>query len=103
MTKINLSKTLTGFAAAAVVATVTFAASGNAFAHGMGHMNSGLHTTNLSTTTTNTLSKTSDHSRDRDRRHRRFFSVGYVTPDLVCVYKRTIHGLVKICPDDWYY
>jgi hypothetical protein len=100
MTNINLTKTLTGFAAAAVVATVTLAASGNAFAHGMSHMGSTSH--NLSLSQSNTMIKTSDHGRDRDRRHRRFFSVGYVAPELVCVYKRTAYGLVKICPDDWY-
>jgi hypothetical protein len=28
--------------------------------------------------------------------------VGYVTPGYACVYKQTIDGIVKICPDDWY-
>jgi hypothetical protein len=51
------------------------------------------------------MTKTSDRDRDHDRfdrRHRRFFAFGYVAPDYACVYKRTIDGIVKICPDDWY-
>jgi hypothetical protein len=108
MTKINLSKSLTGIAAAVAIATVTFAISDSAFAHGsMGHMSSGPHTLSLTqtntTTKTNTMNKTSDHDRGRfDRHHRRFFAFGYVTPGYACVYKRTINGIVKICPDDWY-
>jgi hypothetical protein len=108
MTKINLSKSLTGITAAIAIATVTFATSGGAFAHGsMGHMGSGLHTQNFTqtntTTKTNAMTKTSDHNRGRfDRRHRRFFAFGYAAPDYACVYKRTIDGIVKICPDDWY-
>jgi hypothetical protein len=104
MTMINLSKTFTGIAAAAIT-TATLTASGSAFAHGMGHMSSGMgtHTTNF--VQTNGVTKTSDHGRDhdrRDRRHRRFIAFGYVAPDYACIYKRTIDGLVKICPDDWY-
>jgi hypothetical protein len=109
MTKINRSKSLTGIAAAIAIATVTFATS-SAFAHGsMGHTGSGLHTLNFTQTNTvtktNAMTKTSDRSRDHgrfDRRHRRFFAFGYVTSDYACVYKRTIDGVVKICPDDWY-
>ena len=98
MTAINLTKSLTGFAAAIVMTTVTLAAGGSASAHGMSHMGSNSHTLSLSHT--NTMTTISDHR--RDRRHRRFISVGYVAPELVCVYKRTAYGLVKICPDDWY-
>ena len=110
MTKINLSKSLTGITAAIAIATVTFATSSSAFAHGStGHTGSGLHALNFTQTNTmtktNAMTKTSDRSRDRDRfdrRHRRFFAFGYVTPGYACVYKRTIDGIVKICPDDWY-
>jgi hypothetical protein len=85
--------------AAALVAAVTFAATGSAFAHGMGgHMGgSGPHGGTV--TTTETTSIIEHHDRFR---HRRFFAFGYVAPDYPCVWKRTVHGLVKICPDGWY-
>jgi hypothetical protein len=97
MTKINA---FTG-CAAALVATVTLAASGSAFAHGMGgHMGgSGPHMGNVTTTKTTTTKIIEHHDH---LRHRRFFAFGYVAPDYVCVWKRTVHGLVKICPDHWY-
>jgi hypothetical protein len=86
--------------AAALVATVTFAASGGAFAHGMGgHM--GSQEPHGGTVMTNKTTNIIEH---HDRfRHRRFFAFGYVAPDSACVWKRTVHGLVKICPVvDWY-
>jgi len=91
-------KTFTAFAAA-LVATVTFATSGSAFAHGMGgHMGgSGPHVGTVATT------KTTEIIEHHDRfRHRRFVAFGYVAPDYGCVWKRTVQGLAKICPDDWY-
>jgi hypothetical protein len=52
-------------------------------------------------TTTKTMTTKIIEHHDRFRQ-RRFFAFGYVTPDYVCVWKRTVNGLVKICPDDWY-
>jgi hypothetical protein len=102
MTKISTLAVIASVLAAATLA------SGNAFAHGMGHMGSGMgtHTGNFSQTNTmtksNRMTKTSDHDRHRDHWHRRFFAFGYFGPDYACVYKRTVDGLVKICPDAWY-
>ena len=94
MTKI---KTFAG-PAAVLVGTVTLATS-SAFAHGTGgHMgSSGPHMGTVTTTKTTTIIEHHDRFR-----HRRFFAFGYVDPDYVCVWRRTLHGLVKVCPNDWY-
>jgi hypothetical protein len=93
-------KAFAGFAAG-LAATVTLATSGSAFAHATGgHMGDpGPHMATVMTTKTMTTKIIEHHDRFR---HRRFFAFGYAAPDYVCVWKRTIDGLVKICSDDWY-
>jgi hypothetical protein len=93
-------KAFAGFGAALVV-TVTLATSGSAFAHGMGGHMGGPGPRMGTVTTTKTMTTKIIEHHDR-LRHRRFFAFRYAAPDYVCVWKRTVDGLVKICPDDWY-
>lgn len=92
MSKFNFAK----IACTAVLATGMVAGADAAFAHGLGgHMGGtiGLLPHNVSPFTN--VNRLVDH----DRRRFRFFDIGYAAPSFGCFYKRTVWGLVKICPD----
>jgi hypothetical protein len=93
------SKIFTGIAAAAVIATVTLAGNGAALAHGMGHTGGNMGGSMGMNKTISTTTKIYAHDHDRRRFRHRFFAFDYVPPYPYCFYKRTYHGLVKICPD----
>ena len=97
MTTFNFTRFLAG-AATAVAFSITV--SGSALAHGAGmgggHTGGGFgHVTSASVTGNSTrLMRLGDHDARRFR-----FSLGYVYPSTVCIYKWTELGRVRICPD----
>ena len=98
MTTFNFTRFLAG-TATAVALSIT--ASGSALAQGAGmgggRIGSGFgHITSANVTgnSTSRLTRPGDHDARRFR-----FSLGYVYPSTVCVYKWTELGRVRICPD----
>jgi hypothetical protein len=100
MVKFVFARTLTAVLTAVVLASGVLSG-GTAYAHGgmgghMGGAGMGMGTNTLTNTTTN---KVVDHD---IRRRFRFVGINYTDPtSSSCFYKRSVRGLLKICPD-WY-